>query len=382
MNKFKQRKRLALLGLAFLLVLLAGAAFAFLPGMLDVVGRVGIREGEYVRWVLAATEGSTRTTDAEVIADPGVIRSGFTHDLLTSAQRTAFEDAYNGHMDVINNSTLPDAIYLSHAYIRDFAGGAGSLRGRAAQRIEWSVVFNGEGTATLYVQAMNFNESLYAEILNARVVELSNVGPVAPVGNRTPSFPFAPGVDMGAATGLVGDLNTADWGGFQITSQELNQMFTIGGNYTDLDGTLDPNRDGANPDSMTDIAYITVHWNGNVGAMLDLLNRPLYFWTDAFETDDAEPNYGDIIGGFWTRAEWNVANPPDGMTHPDFFAQIMADFDLFMTTTETVTTIDPDDPLAEPVITTEAIVFSALDPWIGTFILEFDYQVTGAPAGP
>jgi hypothetical protein len=332
MNNLKQRKRLTTIGLAFLVVLLAGSAFAFLPGMLDVVGRVGIREGEYVRWVFAATQGTTarESGDAGVagdIADPGYTRHGFTHDLLDAAQRAA-------HGDDITISALPAGgeIYLSHAHIVE------ETRGRRSQRIEWSVVFDGAETATLYVQAMNYNENLAAIIENARIVSLS----AAPVG------------DLAAVHGgfneATFDVEGDDWSGVNFSSAQLNDndRFSVGGTFADLNGVLEANTAALdNDESSTDIETITVTWDGTLFDLL-AVGRTFWGWQDELNTD------GDIIGGEWVELA-------AGMTHPDFFEELMEQFDFFMATTEG----DDNDP----------ITFGALDPWIGTFILEFDYSI-------
>jgi hypothetical protein len=332
MNNLKQRKRLTTIGLAFLVVLLAGSAFAFLPGMLDVVGRVGIREGEYVRWVFAATQGTAARVsgdDGVAVADitaPGAIRHGFTHDLLTPAQRVE-----HGATEVISALPTGGEIYLSHAHIVE------ETRGRYSQRIEWSVVFDGAETATLYVQAMNYNENLAAIIENARIVSLS----AAPVG------------DLAAVHGgfneAAFDIAGNDWSGANFSSAQLNEMdrFSVGGSYASLNGMLAANdEDLQNPASSTDIETITVTWDGTLFDLL-AVGRTFYGWQDELDADN------NIIGGEWVALA-------DGMTHPDFFEELMEQFDFFMATSDA-----DGDP----------ILFDALEPWIGTFILEFDYSI-------
>jgi len=51
MQKFRRKKRLAGLAIAFMLTFVVGAAFAFAPGALDIVGTVNITTPEnYVEW--------------------------------------------------------------------------------------------------------------------------------------------------------------------------------------------------------------------------------------------------------------------------------------------------------------------------------------------
>jgi hypothetical protein len=373
MSKLKQRKRLTVIGLVFLLVLLAGSAFAFLPGMLDVVGRVGIREGEYVRWILAATQGSSDryvetavTTDA---TDPGTDRIGFTHDLfsgdydLAAALRAIHTPPTEAEISAIDSN-----VYLSHARIIT----DDTIRSRRSQRIEWSVVFQGPATATLYVQAMNFDENMSVTISNARIVGLTEFGPLAAIDTVTQT--------------------PADFHGVQVQSEFLNflttddgppvvteDVFTVGGTaVTSLNVTLPPNVGPLgealeNPASSTGVETVTIEWSGLLPLVFDVLDRPLYAWSDTVvpDTDPSSFTYGQYIitGGEWvstdTLREYLAATDPDafaGMTDVDFFDDLMYNFDFFMTTSAADGTL---------------YTFDALTPWIGTFILEFDYAITG-----
>ncbi|MCL1877515.1 MAG: hypothetical protein FWF80_01520, partial [Defluviitaleaceae bacterium] len=123
MSKVKNRKRLSLLAIVFLLAFLAAAAFAFLPGMLDVVGRVGIREGDYVQWVFAATQAAGdsavvgRAPTAASLGDPlapGVIRTGFTHTTMAGEVAAAHlgTPAGTGRPAAFEISGNPDPVYL------------------------------------------------------------------------------------------------------------------------------------------------------------------------------------------------------------------------------------------------------------------------------
>lgn len=316
MSKMKRKKRLGFLAFVFLLVFLTGSAFAFVPGMLDVVGRVGLRETGYVEWVLAATQGSVeRVVSYETGTDPaapGTDRNMFTDDLLNDEQRDAAGDE--------TISAVEPEVYLTHAQIVD-------ERGRNNQRIEWSVVFQGAGVATLYVQAMNWSEVFDADITRARIVELTDFGPVGPFDTLDPA-----------------EWLEADRHDLPITSQTLNDIFDVGGTFDGLVGTLDANNaDGTEPGSSTDIVTITIEWDGTIGNVVDAIDAEFWEWQDDVDLD------GVITGGTWV-------NEATGVSDPDRFADAGA---LYMLVTENGVAVPLDE----------------LTPWIGTFVIEVEYEI-------
>jgi hypothetical protein len=114
MERLKNRKKLTALVLVFLLVFLAGAAFAATPGVLQVAGGIGVGDPQLrVRW---------------------------------------FE------IDIYENTPLPHAS-TNIARIVDWMSIVGQPpRGDAIvnDRIEWAIGFNGEGTVTLNARAENY----------------------------------------------------------------------------------------------------------------------------------------------------------------------------------------------------------------------------------
>ena len=105
MRKIKNKKRLTILAITFMLVFLIGSAFAITPGVLDIFGRIILAEQElYVVW-----------------CDTGPSLSGSPVGNIT---QTA--------------SVLPWPIY-----------------GRTRQRIAWNISFTGPGTASLTAQIHN-----------------------------------------------------------------------------------------------------------------------------------------------------------------------------------------------------------------------------------
>ena len=128
MNKLKNRKRLSLIALAFLLVFLSGAAFAFAPGTLTIGGLVNFSY-DYVVWETAEPGELT----------PGVARSA--------------------------------------ASILD-------MRGREAQHISWEIDFEGSGTTTLV--ATPFNRSATAARLDEGDVHVASI-PFGTMGLEDPN---------------------------------------------------------------------------------------------------------------------------------------------------------------------------------------------------
>jgi hypothetical protein len=334
MSKMRQRKRLSIAALAFLLVFLAGAAFAFVPGMLDVVGRVGIREGDYVRWILAATQGPVErdvTDSTEDPLTPGIFRSGFTHDMMANVRTSAV------HGDPEISDIYPD-VYLSHAVILP------TTRGRQSQRIEWSVVFQGPTTARLYVQAMNYSELNDANITSARVVDLTNFGPVGPtLGTGAGGMGWSDG-------GPIADVTPAHT--LPVSAEDLGGMFNV--TLTGL-GTLPILLEAndttfTNDDSSTDVFYIDVEWTGELPDMPEADDIVRWQWVETDTTAD-----GASIGSW---VELGETSPYSGLTPPDAFG--VADGDIYMA-----------------VVTAAgvAIPLNDLTPWIGTFVVELDYEL-------
>lgn len=336
MSKMRQRKRLSIAALAFLLVFLAGAAFAFMPGMLDVVGRVGIRDDDYVRWILAATQGpaarpvSDATADAEA---PGVNRVGFTHDL-ASGPRTA---AIHGDPSI---SIGDSDVYLSHAVILD------ETRGRQSQRIEWSVVFEGPTTARLYVQAMNYNMFSAAQITSADIVDLTSFGPVGANLNAG-----AGGIGWSAGGPIADDTLPHS---LSVSARDLEDMFEVRlGGLPTFPIPLAANDTGlVNNASSTDVFHIELEWTG---ALPGVAEGNIVRWQWVYDVVTTPgPTYGDIIGGEW---EPLGATAERGLTPPDAFGTAG---DIFMAVVNDAG---------------QAIPFDDLTPWIGTFVVELDYEL-------
>jgi len=133
MNNLKNKKRLSVLAISFLLVFVIGAAFAFTPGILDIEGTVSF-EYNYVIW-----ESATTTASA-----PGI-----------SVGPTMLPADTPGGARAIAAPTIVDE------------------RGRTDQRIEWDMHFAEPGYATLtaYVE----NEAAVAALLT-NVVITSTLG--------------------------------------------------------------------------------------------------------------------------------------------------------------------------------------------------------------
>jgi len=339
MSKMKQRKRLGLLGLVFLLVFLAGSAFAFVPGMLDTVGRIGITEIEddYVQWIYVATQGPVLrgVVDFAAANDPAApgtdYRTGFSYSTRPEGDRAALHGT--GSSGVGSISALPGGadspIYLSHARIVD-------QRDRTNQRIEWSVVFDGAGMATLYAQAMNFNENSAVVISNARVVELTDFGPIGPFST------------FDTDAWIAGTRHALD-----IDAEHLNDMFTVAMvNVAGFEGTFPANNALSNSAaSSTGMLRVQLTWDGTLP--LDLDDDDIEFW-QWIEDYDAHPT---LSAPGWYSADGPVTDGSLGLT---VLPEIADDGDIFM-----VVLNDDDEPIA----------FDALMPWIGTFVLEFDYAL-------
>ena len=114
MTNQKRRKRITVLALVFLLMFLAGAAFAFSPGQLTIGGTVNL-DPNYVVWHTATIS----TTSPSGLAVSPIV------------QAAVIEDA----------------------------------RGRDDQHISWEINFGGPGIARLDVAALNEHETLPAAVV-------------------------------------------------------------------------------------------------------------------------------------------------------------------------------------------------------------------------
>lgn len=389
MSNMKRRKRLNALALVFALVFLAGAAFAFVPGHLDVVGRVGLREGQYVQWILAATGANTvDTLYGSPIAPPTELntltqRNGFTHNMVT---RTA---TVHGTPSI---SPTPPEVYLNHAHIITGDG----VRERNNQRIEWSVIFNAAGEATLYVQAMNTSTLSHAYITDARVVGLTDVGVIAPLAanasgwmgdgivpwNNDPDNPQAmpPGYqglpEHNTLPVVSAGLNTD-------LSALVGQMFEISGSFDNLTGRLNPtNAANTINAASTGIETIIVEWNGDLNVLAGEMGITTWMWVDDYTDDAVDPVYWDDINWLRGRGGWvNTTENPvmviDTEDGSPTYGEYIPDNrgitllptnavagEVFMTTTDV-----SDNPIA----------LGSLEGWVGTFVIELDYELTAAP---
>jgi len=217
MSKLKQRKRLTTLAIMFLLVFLTGAAFAFTPGMLDIVGRVGITEGDYVVW-----SGAVATVP----------------------------DGQDASLIEVNTATIVD-----------------ETRGRTFQRIHWDVVFNAEAQAIL--QATLTNEGVAnAYISGVRFAAGKAQFPVVPFGDVT-AHNFYDLLNH-LTNDPVGDSDALGATEAEVTihPQLLNEVFTIGGTFADagdynnLPGFV--GLTGMVPGNSSLSGTVTVDWNGIV----------------------------------------------------------------------------------------------------------------------
>jgi len=178
MQKLKNRKRLTALAIAFMLVFMTGAAFAFSPGALDVVGTVNIAAPDelYVVWETADTGTSLG----------GIQPWGFSWGVIDST------------------ATI------------------GNARGRTDQRITWTITFEapdegwdifvGNAEAALTATATNNSVSTDA-LISAATVTWSPA-------NAPTLFGFDLDIDQAAFTGVLdagdatGDLVILlDWDG-------------------------------------------------------------------------------------------------------------------------------------------------------------------------
>jgi hypothetical protein len=281
MNKIKQRKRLALLSLVFLLVALTGAAFAFTPGMLDIVGQVGITEGEYVRWTMA--EEQYGSLPGRTIGTPAA--SGVSH-----------ENINNG----IFMSGLSPSVIVNEA---DFENDA---RGRTNQQVHWDVVFQSAGSARVYLEATNFSELHAATLLAPRIVQATAM----PAGSFLPG-----GRDEFAHPDLVAPIT--------LNPTLLESLFTIsfGTALPGMPAGAMPmpgppmflaanNATASNPTSTSPVFFIELTWNGSPpGMAADFEWEHEYAWV---------PGIVDPAAGFWQRTG-NIIRSFDGEVVGDYF---------------------------------------------------------------
>lgn len=443
MSNMKRRKRLNALALVFLLVFLAGAAFAFVPGMLDVTGRVGLREASYVQWVLAATQHSgiadraltaaaPHPSAAHLAANPldpdnvNPVRLGFTHDRVPSIASGGNRVAAVHRTTDISHLPVNSPVYLSHARIVT----GDSVRERESQRIEWSVIFTAAGTARLYVQALNTCDLSYVEITEARVVSLTDVGVIAPLladdegwmgDGLVPTTLAPPALVPPGYQGLPGrhilPVVSAGLNNINLASG-LDQMFTIGGTYSDLEGVLTPFPNtgvgAANINSFTEIEHIELTWNGNLEVLAGEIGATTWTWVDdavdepgvagrlawlEANLDPADPAWDDIDWienpptGRWVNAatgDWAVEYLAGNRDNPRGYGITLLPSnaiagEIFMTTFDTQTIANPEfDPVTNPDVpaTIEVDIprpLGELSGWVGTFVIELDYELTSAP---
>lgn len=285
MNHLKRRKKLSLVVIAFLVVALSGAAFAFGPGMLDIVGRVGIMEGDYVQWTLAAAQGDVPLTVSATIT-AGHANVVNTHPGLGTPARPNNLETISARSATVYESTV---------------GGIEDARDRENQRITWQVVFAGpDDPAVLYVDATNFSTIFYAELLGARIVEATTGGPFAPFDQ----FGFFEDNPVPA--------------GVRIAADELSNIFSLSGTFFDLSGdVLEPNDiTGLNDDSTSDIATILLEWNGELpaGFFVGADTVPVQIWDDS----TAEVVEYPVGSGTWITQGGAWIDCPDGQVRHVF----------------------------------------------------------------
>jgi len=228
MNTMKQRKRLSIMALIFLLVFAAGAAFAFAPGRLDIVGRIAIESPSYVVWTLAHTSVDYRERE--------------TDEPLEFDEWENFEAAANPDTNpVVERDTLParnmDANYTHDTYtgvrISEATITTGEFTGRTRQRITWDILFYGPGTARLYIEASNLSEVFEAYI--DQVTVTTN--------------------DFSAASGVT------------LTDDDIESMFTIDGTFDQLASTTllrNIVHDDVGSRMRSDVYYVDIEWDGSL----------------------------------------------------------------------------------------------------------------------
>ncbi|MCL1878335.1 MAG: hypothetical protein FWF80_05720, partial [Defluviitaleaceae bacterium] len=268
----------------------------------------------------------------------------------------------------------PDPVYLSHARILP------ETRGRRQQRIEWSVVFEGAATSTLYVQAMNFSETADVVITEARIAE---VGAMV-VDTVVEDSNFAP-FNLDGANPFTDDWHDVTHGAtspittgtpahtFPLNAATLHQMFTLGGEAlaggaTGLLGTLERNNATlTNTDSSTPISTITLEWDGDFGPLADLLAIELWQFQSTWNATTEQYDHAWVNTGTMERVYtgdsfdgWDA----DGSGISIF--PVLADEDDIFMTTRVWNDVTSDWDLVE---------FDDLTPWIATFVLEFYYEL-------
>lgn len=229
------------------MVALTGAAFAFAPGMLDIVGQVGITEAGYVQWTMAYTqeEGPGRTVGSL----PGI-----------------------NHNDLINAplfmSGLEEGVVVNDARLIN-------ERGRTNQRIEWDVVFEAGSSARLYLEATNFSETLGAEIREVRIVEQTIdstmsgwTGVFLPggIGEFTPEHTEPPitvhPVDLDAIFSI--NFGLAETGGPAGNNGDGMGIMGTPGSPTAIFSLPPNNATLTNATSTTPVFFVELEWDGAV----------------------------------------------------------------------------------------------------------------------
>jgi hypothetical protein len=151
----KKKKRLGMSAVAFLLMFVVGAAFAFTPGALDIQGTVSF-EYDYVVWYA----GSTAASELQVGATLGGI---------ATVAETQVTVTHIGGDSAIADVTPPR---YTRAEIVDGVVAAGiRTRDRDDQTLEWDVHFSAPGT--VWVRVTPMNRSAIDAILQAPAVDMT-----------------------------------------------------------------------------------------------------------------------------------------------------------------------------------------------------------------
>ena len=191
MRKIRNRKRLSILALAFLLLFITGSAFAFAPGILDITGNVRFAQG-YVRWE-SVVPGST------LFPAPG-------------------PQPLSGGYQAFHTYQIVDA------------------RGRTNQRIEWNVYFTAPGFAMLAATAEN--TSGVPALVSDPVITFTPVGGTAITLTDTPDPNF--GLSAEEVIPLAGVINPSGPNSSGMTSIDLFWNGSIPDNFTLTDPVSRP----------------------------------------------------------------------------------------------------------------------------------------------
>ena len=221
MHKIKQRKRLTVISIVFLLVFLTGAAFALTPGVLEVNGRVGVMEQRNVIWSLAHTPHYTAGNNPALGQwDNHAASIMFNMDRSPGAGR--------------------DLAYLPQVSNRIFMNNSAIASNERVAT--WDVVFRERSadTARIYLEAANLNETMVGTI---DAVNLQFV----------------------ATTGVA------------LSEAEFGDIFHVSGTYTTLPGAELAMRGAPLACNRIPIVYIDIAWNGELPASF----HHSYFFVDA-----------------------------------------------------------------------------------------------------